>query len=246
MLMDFAAIAVPQTAIEGDRKDHFVAHLKRLKENCDALGLVSTGDLLAWAIKDYTANPHSFGDVRSTVEHLAVVLQQELSRHFFAYIDLEKAKYMKSWDEFIRDPPCGHEAAGAFPDSLRDVMLAGNCFACGFDDACAYHLMRVLEKGLEALASVFSEPFKYENWHTVIERLESRIRKMDPSFGPDWKTRQKFYSEVACEFMFFKDAWRNHVMHGREEFDPERAKNVYEHVCEFMKRLARGGLTEHR
>jgi hypothetical protein len=127
---------------------------------------------------------------------------------------------------------------------VRDMTIAGNCHACGFNDACVFHLMRVLEKGLAALAAVFSESFTYENWHNIIERIESKIRKIDPNFGPDWKVKQQFYSEAACEFMFFKDAWRNHVMHGREEYDDERTENIYSHIGAFMKHLAVGGLRE--
>jgi hypothetical protein len=67
---------------------------------------------------------------------------------------------------------------------------------------------------------------------------------MDPNtHGPDWKKKQQFYSEAACEFMFIKAAWRNHVMHGREKYDAEQASNIYSHTYEFMKRLTTGGLT---
>jgi len=104
--------------------------------------------------------------------------------------------------------------------------------------------MRVLERGLGAMAKLFSEPFTYENWHNVIERLESKIRKLDSTIGPDWKAKQKFYAEAACEFMFFKDAWRNHVIHGRDQYDDQRTQNIYSHTCAFMRHLALGGLTE--
>jgi hypothetical protein len=244
MQTDFAALLAPQASLEGNRKDHFIGQLERLKENCADFGIDSTRDLAAWAVSEYATKAHSLGDARSTVEHITLVFQQELSRHLFAHIGLEKAKYMQSWEAFISNPSYGHEAANAFPSSRRDMLHAGCCFACGFDDACVFHLMRVLEKGLGAFAAVFSEPFKYDNWHNVIERLESKIRKIDSSFGPDWKTQQRFYSEVACGFMFLKDAWRNHVMHGRDEFDSERAKNIYNYVCAFMKQLAQGGLAE--
>lgn len=66
--------------------------------------------------------------------------------------------------------------------------------------------MRVLEKGLKALANIFSVLFTFENWHKVIEQLEAEIRDIGPAFGPDWRGKQKSYSEVACEFMFFKNA----------------------------------------
>jgi len=159
-------------------------------------------------------------------------------------IEPEKAKYLLSGEAAVLNPPFGKETMLAFRSAFRDTLLAGNCFAYGMNDACVFHLMRVLEKGLACLADVFGEPFKFENWHNVIERLESKIRKLDPSHGPDWREKQKFYSETACQFMFFKDAWRNHVMHGRGTYEPDQAQSIYIHVGDFMKCLAAGGIKE--
>ncbi|MBZ5593333.1 MAG: hypothetical protein LAP39_13915 [Acidobacteriia bacterium] len=244
MQMNLVSLASPQRVIDGADKELFIAQLGGLKNGCDTLKLVCTRDLLSWVIEDYSNNPHNFGQVKSSVEYISATFQQELSRNFFAYVETDKAKYFRSVEQAISDPPFGAEALRSFQSALRDIALAGNCFACGFDDACVFHLMRVLEKGLGSLAAIFSVPFKFENWHTVIEQLESKIRKIDPSHGADWKEKQKFYSEIACEFMFFKDAWRNHVMHGRDSYDTESAQNIYSHVCAFMKKLALGGLTE--
>ncbi len=238
--MDATSIAVPQKTLEGAALGDFLEALRNLKDNCDQLSLSSTGDLVGWAINQHSSSPHTHGQMRSTVEHLSAAYQQELSRHFFAYIKPDKAKYMRSVDASIANPAYGVVALNAFPHSFRDMGLAGNCYACGFNDACVFHLMRVLEHGLSGVATVFSEPFAHENWHNIIERLESKIRKIDKGLGPDWKEQQQFYSEVACEFMFFKDAWRNHVMHGRDEYDDERTENIYNHVCQFMRHLAEG------
>jgi len=236
--------AAPGTSVDPNVQRTFVQHLTTLKQNCDVLGLVATSDLIGWSIGEYSATSHTWGQVSSTVEHLSVAFQQELARHFFAHIPQDKAKYMRSVDAGIANPPFGEKALGAFPHSLRDVALAGNCYACSFNDASVFHSMRVLEKGLEAMAKTFSVPFKFENWHNVIEQLESKIRKLDPTLGADWKEKQKFYSAAAIEFMFFKDAWRNHVMHGRDEYDDTTAENIYGHVCAFMRQLAEGGLAE--
>jgi hypothetical protein len=241
--MNLASTVSPQRIIDGSDRDQFIIHLEHLKAGCDKLTLTCTGDLLGWIISEYSANARTFGQVKSTVEYISATFQQELSRHFFAYVEADQAKYFRSWDEARSKPPFGAEALRSFPKALRDVALAGNCYACGFNDACVFHLMRVLEKGLESLAAVFVVPFKFENWHNVIEQVESKIRKIDSAHGADWKDKQKFYADVACEFMFFKDAWRNHVMHGRDTYDSEAAQNIHSHVCTFMKKLALGGLT---
>jgi hypothetical protein len=56
---------------------------------------------------------------------------------------------------------------------------------------------------------------------------------------------QKFYSQAATQFMFLKDAWRNHIMHVRDvPYDEGRAFSIFDHVRQFMQALAEGGLTE--
>jgi len=103
--------------------------------------------------------------------------------------------------------------------------------------------MRALERILAALALKVGVPFDQRNWHNIIEELEARIRKIDSTWGPDWKNEQKRYSEAACQFMFFKDAWRNHVTHGRDTYDGSRAKIIYDSTGNFMRHLADIGLT---
>lgn len=105
--------------------------------------------------------------------------------------------------------------------------------------------MMILERGLGALAKVFGVDFSHTNWHNVIEEVEKKIRKMDSSFGFDWKEKQKFYAQAATHFMFLKEAWRNHIMHIRAvPYDEGRAYSVLDHVRQFMQALAEGGLKE--
>jgi len=95
------------------------------------------------------------------------------------------------------------------------------------------------------LASKFSVPFDHDNWHKIIEQLEAAIRKMDATtFGTDWKDKQRFYFRAASQFMFFKDAWRNHVMHVRDVFDEGKTRSVFDSVRGFMQALTEGGLRE--
>jgi hypothetical protein len=242
--MNALADIAPQTILNNHARQQLLGQLTSIKQDCDAMRLTCSADLLDWVIRDYSENPHNHGQARSTLESFSTAFQQELHRQLFVYVESDKAKAFRSVDDAIRDAPFGLDTWQAFPHALRDMALAGNCFAFGFYDACVFHLMRVLEKGLSAIATVFAVPFQFENWNTVIQQLESKIRKIDPAAGPDWRTKQKFYSEAACEFMFFKAAWRNHVMHGRDEYDEERAKNIYDHVGVFMRHLAQGGLTE--
>lgn len=99
--------------------------------------------------------------------------------------------------------------------------------------------MRVLEVGLTILAKELKVPFNDTNWKGAIDQIEAAIKQINKTTaGPDWKNLEHFYSEAALQFTFFKNAWRNYVMHIHESYDEEKATQIFEHVQYFMKHLA--------
>jgi hypothetical protein len=145
----------------------------------------------------------------------------------------------------------GAGVATAFPsdEATYEIMEAGNCLALGRPTATVFHLMRVLEKGLKALAAnldvQFSIPFDYLNWQNIIEQIESEIKKLGQQPAGQTKTDTlKSYSEIAKQFRYFKDAWRNGVAHSRETYSPEQALSIFRHVREFMQDIVKLGLHE--
>lgn len=94
------------------------------------------------------------------------------------------------------------------------------------------------------LATKFNVPFQNTTWHTIIEQIEASVRRMDSSFGVDWKEHQKFYSKAARHFMFLKDAWRSHIMHLSDVYDEGKSQSVLRHLHELMQTLAKDGLHE--
>jgi len=145
---------------------------------------------------------------------------------------------------FEKDDLFGPEVTSSFPSAVENVRNDGTCFAVEQWDASVFHLMRVLERGLRVLAVKFGVPFLNTTWHTIIEQIESKVRKMDSGYGADWKEQQKFCSQAASQFMFLKDAWRNHVMHLSDVYDEGKALSIFTNVRAVMRSLAEGGLHE--
>jgi SNF2 family DNA or RNA helicase len=74
----------------------------------------------------------------------------------------------------------------------------------------------------------------------VIDNIESKIS--DLRSLPKGQAKDDlltFYSEGAVQFRYFKDAWRNHVAHLREEYDRDQARSILTHTCDFMEHLAK-------
>jgi hypothetical protein len=105
--------------------------------------------------------------------------------------------------------------------------------------------MRVLELGMNVLASKLQVDFQRRNWENVLNDIDAAVKKINgPHAGTDWKEQQRFYSEAAKDFRYFKDAWRNHAMHFHEHYEAAEARSILDHVKTFMEHLAANGLRE--
>jgi hypothetical protein len=166
---------------------------------------------------------------------LVLRIHEDLQAELFLHVPKDRISYYKA-----KDPLFGVEVANRFPSVSFDVAEAGKCYALHRSTACVFHLMRVLEIGLAALAARFGVPADHTNWQNIIERTEKAIRGMasDPHRPSDWKDQQEFYSQAASHFMIFKDAWRNYTAHARGKFTEEEAGILMLNIRSFMEKLA--------
>ena|ERR1700732_5047986 len=217
------------------------ATLTEMRDECEKLDLISTTDLVTHIESEVhlKGQNYTYVDLSNHLDTLCFSFAKELRKNSCFRIAADKDKYFEKDDLF------GLEVSKAFGSCVDEIRNAGNCYALEQDEAVVFHLMRVLERSLGVLAKKFGVDFSHTNWHNVIEEVEKKIRKMDSSFGADWKEQQKFCAQAATHFMFLKEAWRNHVMHVRDvPYDEGRALSIFSHVREFMQALTEGGLAE--
>lgn len=162
----------------------------------------------------------------------------EFSSPYFLMVPAERR-----WLYEQRQPVFGPEVLARFPKAQYDIAAAGRCFALDEWTAAVFHLMRVLEKGLHALAAELQIPMaaniELENWKNIIDQIESKIRSLEQLPKSPMKSETlKAYSQMASNFWYFKEAWRNHVNHSRETYDEREALNIFNHVRIFMQELA--------
>jgi hypothetical protein len=116
--------------------------------------------------------------------------------------------------------------------------------------------MNALEHGLRSLArtpevnTVFKAEIEVENWKNIIDLIEANLRKEtkrieehDPK-NLDKLARLKLHADSAMQFRYFKDAWRNHVAHGRESYGEHDAETILIHVTDFIRLLIARQLAE--
>lgn len=205
--------------------------LDAIQSVCENHGLTHTAKLTIRAIARFP--PKTYNDLSHELSHLNDSLSGELEDESIFRIPPGRKDYFEQDDLF------GSEVSVAFPSCARDIRKAGSCFALEQEDACVYHLMQVLERGLNALAAKFNVPFDYRNWQPIIGAVEAKVKGLPP--GKD----RHFYQDVVAQFGFLKDAYRNHADHVHDDkYDLDKALSILNHVRDFMQALVEGGLAE--
>jgi hypothetical protein len=168
----------------------------------------------------------------------------ELQTYKFVYVPPVAARF------FEQDRLFGEDVYDKFQSARFEIKEAGNALAVGMHTACVFHLMRVAEVGLRALAHdrrisklprKKNAPVDMGTWEDILKELDDEIAKITqwPNKMGAVKTQAlEFYNSAITEFRGFKDAWRNHVMHTRREYLKEDALGVMEHVKRLMITLS--------
>jgi hypothetical protein len=180
------------------------------------------------------------GEIHHALKELQTAIKNEISSRKFVMIESQKTDFLEQENLF------GKLVGKKFPSAAADIKAAGNCLAMDLNTSAVFHLMRVVEYGLRALAKKLNIPIpadelEYAQWQTIIDQIYKSVKDLTNSApgSPKEKSElREFYNGVMSEFSGFKDVWRNNIMHTRGKYNESEAKGVFERVRDFMQRLA--------
>jgi hypothetical protein len=228
--------------LTGEHKNAVREHLNYVGSVLKDLGLRQSLRYIA-TIRDDRLKQ---GDI--TLEKLydeASILQEriehELDDVVTGFLPAGRVSYFRNSELF------GSEVKVAFPSAAFDISEAGTCYTYGTYTACVFHLMRALEHPLRALAKKLGvappaknphTPLELRTWGDVIDKIIIAINaRPNPKTRPQAELAQ-FYNKAADQFQFFKDAWRDVVMHTRSKpYGEGETKDLIVSVETFMRRL---------
>ncbi len=231
-------IASPDAAIH---RSGLIRTLGQLLDHPEEMPISSA---MRWKIETFKKRVENDDDPLTVTQAEALLkdmhndLIREISSPYCLLIPSERRSLYEQ-----KRPLFGDQAAAQFPDAARDIEAAGRCIALDEWTAAVFHLMRVLEKGLHSLATELQIPMaanvELENWKNIIDQIEKKIRDLEQlPKSPIKSETLKVYAQMASNFWYFKEAWRNHVSHSRATYDERAALNVFSHTRIFMDELA--------
>ena len=180
------------------------------------------------------------------LEKVRETMLYELQSVMFLHIRPESEEYYEE-KHLFEEELFGQKVNDNFGSAIRDIKEAGKCFALRRYTACVFHLMRVVEIGLRALAKdrrvTFTKtknaPLELRELKEMFEGLENAEKQIQGY--PKTAAREAqfaFYHSAMNDLRAFKNLYRSRTMHAREFYDREQAYKAMIRVASFMKTLS--------
>jgi hypothetical protein len=132
----------------------------------------------------------------------------------------------------------GAQVETRFPRIIEDIEESGKCLALGRSTATVFHLMRIMEVGVQEFGSLLGVPIPTEKtWQDIMNRVNKAIGLL-PENTPQEKKIKSNYGAAASHLSNVKIAWRNEVMHPKATYTEEEAEDIFSHVKAFIRYLA--------
>jgi len=187
----------------------------------------------------------NYSEVAESVRVIISKTSNELELRSFAYIPFDKTQFFEQSELFGK---AVKEASSEETNS--EIKAAGNCLAAELNTAAIFHLMRVAEFGMRALArrlrvKVKRNTIDSAGWTEIINNIGGATAVRWKKLPKAKKARRKatdflkFCEVAADELNVFKEIWRNNVMHASGNYKESEALYVFERVKDFMQRLAK-------
>jgi len=205
--------------------------LRIIVDNCATCGLKVSSALankLMGELKNVSKVPMKCSALSVKFENLASAIHIEMTQTLFMHITSERAVFYDKAELF------GGAVNTKFPSIQFDIVEAGNCYACGRSTAVVFHLMRIMETGVQAFGIKLGIPLVGAKvWQVILDEINKKIKTL-PAKDPDTVKM----SQVSANLYAVKLAWRNEVMHPKDTYTLEEAENLIRQVKIFMEQLA--------
>ena len=172
--------------------------------------------------------------LRRDILSLRLRIQDDLKQEFFFHLSPADVPL------YGAAQPFGELVARKFPKAIEDISEAAKCLALQRPTAAVFHLMRVMELALRALAvklEVSGIDPDAENWNKITDHVNKAITALPGKSAADQKRKARF-GAVCAHLNSVRIAWRNEVMHPKQSYTREEAHAIFAAVRAFMIDLA--------
>lgn len=174
--------------------------------------------------------------LKSLIIETSQRISDELGSTFLLSISPEKLPF------FTGKKSAFGEVPAKFGSLAYEIEEAGKCYALDRGTACAFHSIRCLEAGIQAMARCLQipDPTKgsQRSWANILrivkDRMDARWPNQTDRFTGDGRLFEDFYASLSA----MQNPWRNATMHLDQKYTDGEAKHLMDVIGGFMNRLA--------
>lgn len=198
-----------------------------MEKSCSRISLALSVKAIKRAIERLSRSP-SQEIIKEMLGEIDQRITDEMEDNLFMFIPQDRAVFYDSKELF------GAEVNATFPELQFDIVEAGNCFASGRGTAAIFHLMRIMEVGVQKLGDTLGVVLVAEkNWQNILDEINKKISVLPKN------PKRVELSQAAANLYAVKLAWRNEVMHPKETYTLEEAENLIIQVRISVQQLSR-------
>ena len=132
-----------------------------------------------------------------------------------------------------------------FPSTLEEFCSAGKCIAFEENTAGVFHLMRIVDCGLRAVAASLQFDYDARNWMGIGKEITRRMEQKYQTKTDEWKKSEPFYASILVDIQALSRAHRNPVLHELERtYNEKGAEYIFALTENLIQHLADNGLRE--
>jgi hypothetical protein len=171
--------------------------------------------------------------IAASLNHLIARIRDDLQSEFFFHVDQRDVSLYGQKELF------GSKVSKKFAKAISDIESAGSCLALQQSTAAVFHLMRVMELGVQRFGTRLKVKInpRVESWAKIMDHVNKEINLL-PGRTEAEKRKRARYSTAATYLDHVRLAWRNEVMHPKETYNREEAHDVFNAVKAFTSYLA--------
>ncbi|HTD21382.1 MAG TPA: hypothetical protein VK738_01935 [Terriglobales bacterium] len=202
---------------------------QEIEQYCDQLGLHDTGEHVRRVMKELRSS-HNVRTYSQSIIELQSRLAEELSDHVF--LRMERPHY------YGKNPRFSPLVAEIYPEIANDIVEAGNCLAVGRGTACVFHLMRIMDFGLQKMGpKLKTQKMQNKNWQQILSQFNGAVSRM-PESTSALKKKKEVYTEMVSLLESVKTAWGDAAMTPKQVYTVKEAETLLGAVNEFIVHAA--------
>jgi hypothetical protein len=213
--------------------------LRKLRDQTKNLGAKVTELALAELLVSMRSRkkPMTVRKISDDLDIIQETLRRELSLIHLFVLESGNEKYFAP-----KEPLFGSDFEMKFPSAMYEVDEAGKCLALGRPTACVFHLMRVMEIGVRAVARCLKIPDPIKpgdrNWGEILRRTKEAMDFRTKTGAWTSPKHKEFFETAYVSLDAVRAAWRNTTMHVENKYASDEAEHILLSVRVFMKTLS--------